>query len=48
MIMKRLAFKFFFQSKYSKVKPEISEMYLTDEVIDSAQIVKAGFKYIKK
>ncbi|ESU21243.1 hypothetical protein FCR2A7T_06700 [Flavobacterium cauense R2A-7] len=35
----------FFKVKYSKIKPEISEMYLTEEIIDSVQIVKAGFKY---
>lgn len=38
--------KKFFRVKYSKVKPEISEMYLSEEVIDSAQIARAGFKYI--
>jgi hypothetical protein len=38
--------KKYFKVKYSKIKPEISEMYLTEEVTDSAQIVKAGFKYI--
>jgi hypothetical protein len=39
--------KKYFKVKYSKIKPEISEMYLTQEVIDSVQIVKAGFKYKK-
>jgi hypothetical protein len=38
----------YYKVKYSKVKPEISEMYLTEEIIDSAEIVKAGFKYKKK
>lgn len=35
----------FYKVKYSKVKPEISEIYLTQEIIDSTEIVKAGFKY---
>ncbi|MGL2999642.1 hypothetical protein [Flavobacterium sp. RSSB_23] len=37
----------FFKVKYSKVNPEISEMYLTEEITDSSEIVKAGFKYKK-
>ncbi|AYN03742.1 hypothetical protein EAG11_05800 [Flavobacterium sp. 140616W15] len=35
--------KKFYKIKYSKVKPEISEMYLTEEITDSSKIVKAGF-----
>ncbi|MGQ7947143.1 hypothetical protein [Flavobacterium sp. WC2509] len=38
----------FYKVKYSKVKPEISEMYLDEEITDSAEIVKAGFKYKNK
>ncbi len=34
----------FYKVKYSKTKPEISEIYLSERVTDSAQIVKAGFK----
>jgi len=34
--------------KYSKIKPEISEIYLNEEVIDSVKIVNAGFKYQKE
>ncbi|OOV17729.1 hypothetical protein [Flavobacterium sp. LM4] len=34
--------------KYSKIKPEISEIYLNEEVTDSGKIVKAGFKYQKE
>jgi hypothetical protein len=40
--------KKYFKVKYSKIKPEISEMYLTEEVIDSTQIVKAGLKFKNK
>lgn len=35
----------YYKVKYSKVKPEVSEMYLMEEITDSAEIVKAGFKY---
>jgi hypothetical protein len=45
---KRSPLKKNFKVKYSKIKPEISEMYLTEEITDSAEIVKAGFKYITK
>lgn len=38
----------YYKVKYSKVKPEISEMYLTEEIIDSIEILKSGFKYKKK
>ena len=40
--------KKYFKVKYSKLKPEISEMYLTKEITDSTEIVKAGFKYKNK
>lgn len=35
----------FYKVKYSKVKTEVSEMYLSEEITDSAEIVRAGFKY---
>ncbi len=35
----------FYKVKYSKIKPIISEMYLTEEIKDSVEIVKAGFKF---
>jgi hypothetical protein len=34
----------YYKVKYSTVKPEVSEMYLTEEITDSSEIVKAGFK----
>lgn len=34
----------FYKVKYSKEKPEISEMYLDEEIKDSIQIIHAGFK----
>lgn len=40
--------KKYYKVKYSKMKPEISEMYLTEEITDSAEIVNAGFKYKNK
>lgn len=40
--------KKYYKVKYSKIKPEISEMYLTEEITDSTEIVKAGFKYKNK
>lgn len=38
----------YYKVKYSKVKPEISEMYLTEEITDSTEIANAGFKYKNK
>lgn len=38
----------YYKVKYSKVKPQISEMYLTEEITDSTEIVKAGLKYKNK
>lgn len=35
----------YFKVKYSIIKPEISEMYLINEITDSTKIVNAGFKY---
>jgi hypothetical protein len=37
----------YYKIKYSKIKPEISEMYLTKEITDSVEIAKAGFKFKK-
>ena len=33
----------FYKVKYSKENPEISELYLTNEIKDSAEIYKLGF-----
>lgn len=38
----------FYKVKYSKIKPEICEMYLSKEIKDSAEIIEAGFEYEKK
>lgn len=38
----------FYKVKYSKIKPEISEIYLSKEITDSVEIIEAGFKYKKK
>lgn len=35
----------YYKVKYSKVKPEISEIYLAEEITDSTEIVNAGLKY---
>lgn len=37
----------YYKVKYSKIKPEISEMYLNEEITDSTQVVNAGLKYNK-
>lgn len=36
--------KRYYRVKYSTVKPEISEIYLDEEIIDTLEIIKAGFK----
>lgn len=38
----------FYRVKYSKIKPEICEMYLSKEIVDSAKIINAGLDYEKK
>ncbi len=42
--------KKFYRVKYSKVNPEISELYLTNEIKDSTKIYNSGFlrKWRKK
>jgi hypothetical protein len=35
----------YFKVEYSKIKPEISRMYLNSEILDSTKITKVGFKY---
>jgi hypothetical protein len=37
----------FYKVKFSKIKPEISELYMTEEVVDTAEISNAGFDYKK-
>jgi hypothetical protein len=37
----------FYKVKYSKIKPDISEIYFSKEITDSVEIIKAGFKYKK-
>lgn len=38
----------FYRVKYSKIKPEICEMYLNQEVKDSSKIMDAGLEYEKR
>jgi len=35
--------KKYYKVKYSKIKPEISEIYLLEEITDCSEIVRAGF-----
>jgi hypothetical protein len=38
--------KRFYLVKYSKIRPEFSEMYLDKEITDSIKILKTGYKVI--
>jgi len=38
----------FYRVKYSKVKPEICELFFSKEVKDSSEIIKAGLDYDKE
>ncbi|TDP57380.1 hypothetical protein [Flavobacterium dankookense] len=38
----------FYRVKYSKIKPEISELYFTKRVIDTGEVFKAGLNFEKE
>ncbi|MDI9256757.1 hypothetical protein [Flavobacterium sedimenticola] len=37
----------FYKVRFSKIKPDISEIYVNEEIIDSAEISNAGFDFKK-